>query len=743
MNRNDPQFYAGDFKAPEPNRGRSLSLEDTSEFSRPTWATPNDVPVGQDELGNTVFQGLGGRTYIAKPNPLYGQERGSYIRSGLEAIPPMEDWSMSGLGEAAAKGAKAIGEILWDVVDTPRAALAGERVPTIGDAVDVAGFSATGGMAGFGVPEGALRANVPMFRRRTGQSEVEAPATPTKIDPFDEPISWSQFNADPPSEFEGLTFRQWNDFIESDELPIEFLQRNNIEPSWQNEYFMINQMDNRRLQDATMGRFLSEGMDDDLFIQGEGIRSNRGTYAEFRSPVKEVLEDLEFPSKGLKGSQFLKELKDNPTVRNSEVAAMDLQIDPMKRYTREELSAIVDENLFTTQALGAGPRHRSMQRQPVLDPEVDYEEIMINASRQGGKPMFEPKYGETHYDPNTIGHARVSIREGVDDWTGMTQRYLLVEEMQSDLIQKGYRPKSSKYEPPSEADFDRLYDVLSRNADYDSDYLSPPANRLYKIVPKEILYDYALNPTENVFSEILDNIPMGYIRGMPDYMVRDGLRELLSELVQTPKPVGAPPVTSTTESTRAIVQSIMAYADQNNVGEIVFPPLERIAAQRFTPGTEAYNKAIKPGSGFHQTYVTSLNKVLKELEKELGANAVRVSERPISYEPMGHKTGPRRREITEGQAEQDLAEISFYRDLNNLEAVPTSIVDRLSERYGDAWWDASSVENLLDANQPVIKDLPSTGISISIPVQQDIDFSRPRFYKGGLVTRTKQALGET
>ena len=153
----DKAFYAGDFKAPDPKE-RSLSLEDTSEFTRPTWATPQDLPVGQDELGNTVFQGVGGRQYIAKPNPLYGQQRpkGGFVRSALGAIPPVNEWSVSGMGEAAARGAKAIGEVLWDVVDTPRATLAGEKIPTIGDAVDVAGFSATGGLAS-SAPEGALR----------------------------------------------------------------------------------------------------------------------------------------------------------------------------------------------------------------------------------------------------------------------------------------------------------------------------------------------------------------------------------------------------------------------------------------------------------------------------------------------------------------------------------------------------------------------------------------------------------
>ena len=564
--------------------------------------------------------------------------------------------------------------------------------------------------------------------------------------------------------------------------------------------------------------FFSEGMQDDLFIQGEGIRSKTGSIAEFRSPVKEVAEEITIPSKGLKGSEFLKHLRDNSTVRNSEVAAMDLQIDPMKRYTREELSAIVDENLFTAQALGAGPRHRSMQRQPVLDSEVDYEEIMINASRQDGKPMFEPKYGHTHYDPNTIGHARVSVREGD------TGRYLLVEEMQSDLLQKGYKParRASENTPWSEA-ARRQLDFYEES--WGRDDLSAPLRQLAstddptKLLPNTFnqlesgLYNNQIDATEvrrflkennivdpeavikNPFSDFTNatgvSVGRRFSRKVDEYFsesISSNLDETFTqdlvkfdrflhlnynvnmrnwldlepdqrprffewavqEVNKTPtnkehafleqllgivqnrhyktSAVAAPPVTSTTESTRAIVQSIMAYADQNNVGEIVFPPLERIAAQRFTPGTEGYSKAIKSGSGFHQTYVTSLNKVLKELEKELGPNFVQVRERPINYEPSASSQGG-----LQGLPDEDLASYIRWAQEEGIslrEVMPEGLVRELDYQNGRGW-------------EKNIKILPSSGISINIPVGQDIDLSRPRFNKGGLVVDyTKQALGE-
>jgi hypothetical protein len=736
-----------------------LNLENTSQFSRPIWATEKDLKIGEDELGNPRFRGQGGREYTISPAPRSSRPEGGYVRAALGAVkdmPPVADWDFEKLGPEMAKGAKAVAEALWGIVQTPGQVLSGEKSPTIGDAVDVAGFAATGGMGAGAlgaVPEGALVANVPMYKPRQKTSETSVETAPKKLDPFDEPINWSEFNATPPDEaFNNLTYRDWNNFIEDDSFAYEFLSEHNIPVTFDTQGFLLSQVYNERLQNTAMGRFLGGGMFDDDFIQGKGfLKGDPRSIAEFRSPVREVLDDLEIPSKGLKGSQFLKELQDNPTIRNSEVTSLDLQIDPMKRYTKEELASIVDENIFTTQALGAGPRYRTMQRQPVSDPELDYEEIIVNAARKDGKPMFEPKYGTTHYNPNTIAHARVSVRDGDQG------KYILVEEMQSDLLQQGYR------KPASNKDFDSIRGVhpllkdmsdkeirvFTRNVSplFDMEYLGDVYRKKHPEAFRwsDSIETHVLTPEGHKgFNEFADSLYSFYKKGTNKLMFEP---DYFSE-------VGAPPIASTTESTRAIVQSIMAYADKSNVSEIVFPPLERIAAQRFKPGTEGYEKAIKPGSGFHQTYVTSLNKVLDEIKRELGDNAVQVDRKPINYPEQSSRA-----ELTDiefGAVNRDWSFISTARSRarnsgQTLEEYLSSTAPRradmedLTSLYGTSWITAESpevLEELIISRRSAKKVLPAEGISIRIPTQQEIDFSRPRFNKGGLVTRTRQAFGE-
>jgi hypothetical protein len=756
----DPFMYAGDFKAPDPQQsGRApMSIEDTSMYSRPMAASEQDVRVGQDDQGNPVYRDVRGKTYIVKPNEQpFQRPEGGFVRAAGRAaqnIPPISEWKFHtlGMGEAATKGARVVAEALWGVVDTPRATLAGEKSPTLGDAWDVAGFAMTGGLTG-AIPEGALGVNVPMYRSRT-TPKAQGPETKT-------PVNWEELGFTPPDDpgWARVTRQDIEDYRLGGELPDEWLERMGIEQDFWNslEFGGVN---NDPAVVSPNSHFLEQVSS---YINQTSQARPPEALAQFRSPVREVLDDLEFPSKGMKGSQFMKELRDNPTVRNSEVSAMDLQIDPMQRYTREELSSLVDEHMFTVEALGAGPRHRTMQRQDVLDPEVDYEEIMINASRGEGKPMFEPKHGETHYAPNTVAHARVSVRQpDPDGLSGPDNRpYVLVEEMQSDLLQHGYTPprKSKTFlEENKRAINDVVSEKQNRLASLDPEFHS----KVIKTFSEELdvlsqLTDQKLRAWENAWLEGWVNFNPRPLEeflttfNQPPDRVREILVELPVSFIDPRTSITAPPITSTTESTRALVQSIMSYAQRNGVNEIVFPPLERIAAQRFQPGTEGYQKAIKPGSGFHQTYVTSLNKVLKGLEQELGPNKVHIGQRPIRYRPDAsvqemldfESFGRDFSLITRERSRARNQNQSLEEYLNSTRLGRESIED-WDTVYGPDWRNASHPDDLRDlilSQTQTVDSMPTEGISIQIRTG-DLDLSRPRFHKGGLVTRTKQALGE-
>jgi hypothetical protein len=75
----------------------------------------------------------------------------------------------------------------------------------------------------------------------------------------------------------------------------------------------------------------------------------------------------------------------------------------------------------------------------------------------------------------------------------------------------------------------------------------------------------------------------------------------------------------------------MSYAADNGVSKITIPNIERIVQKRFAPGSKQYNEAIKPGSGFHNTYVKSVDKFIKELQSNFGGNSISVSKIELPY----------------------------------------------------------------------------------------------------------------
>jgi hypothetical protein len=229
---------------------------------------------------------------------------------------------------------------------------------------------------------------------------------------------------------------------------------------------------------------------------------NTPTEYTFRSPIPDIANTVAIPQDGIRGADFLKELDRNPDVRNSEVAALDLEIEPTKRYTREELVAITNAHTYDTKAVikrGANAKYESTQRQVgrtgILDDtiqEVEYAEITINATRdENVKAGFKLEAG-SHFGQQNMAHSRVSIVE--DIFT--RERSVLVEEVQTDMIQHGYIKPSP---PVSKSQFrqDRKKEAL-RNieelfiVDYAMRYPNKPLNvdtRGFKPRQKEMFSD--------------------------------------------------------------------------------------------------------------------------------------------------------------------------------------------------------------------------------------------------------------
>jgi hypothetical protein len=656
---------------------------------------------------------------------------------------------------------------------------------TLADVWDVGGAAMTGGLAST-APQGAIRSGlsrssapdeIPLYRERPTEEFV--PARPEGfVDPLDEPINWEEMGLTPPTpEWNNLTYRQWDSFTSSDELIHEALERLGLAPRLDNEdfaltalidneNFAVTALDNSRLGQEISDRYMERALSD---IAEDGL-GHRSTVATFRSPVLEAIDSIQIPSKGIKGSDFLRALERNPSIRNSEVRSMGLDIDPQRRYTQEELREAVGSRAWEVTAETVGGNYRSYQRQPVLDPEQDYQEIVIRANREQG-PTFEPLAGEGHFGRDVLAHARVSIRQPDSDGpAGPDNRpYVLIEELQSDLIQQGYQKRKAGNREEAirnnligysqDSMYLEMFDLSNLSKNFAKDAIQLLANsELERFLPQtlsslrsrtsirstdarelreflrsrgvrdesyrsinpfadfaeatgksagrrfardiESLVDgigdeslksrveafdnflsenYRINiwdwfmeePRPNLFEWVIKEAqrsPTG-AEGVILSALDNSLREARNIRVRDDTP---PPITSNREFTSALVESVLAYAQRNGVDEVVFPPFEQIVAQRFNQGTEAYQRALEPSSGFYRTYVTGVSAFLEQLQREVGHNRVSVVPRELRY---------------------------YTSD-----------------------------------------GLPSQGISINISGLSGLDLSRPRFAKGGLVTQTQQAF---
>jgi hypothetical protein len=488
----------------------------------------------------------------------------------------------------------------------------------------------------------------------------------------------------------------------------------------------------------------------------------------FRSPVRDLVAGMQIPSQGIKGSQFIKMLNDNPSIRNSEVSSLELGISPEARYTREELQQLVDGRVFQVEATVMPyslnqDEFYTYQRQPVEDLEIDYAEIVIDATPEGDGRNF--RANSQHFDDNTLAHTRVSLRAPE---SGEGSPYVLVEEMQSDLIQKGW---AEPRQLSTMKDFITSPEIFERSmaaGNWESIYggslpqlstvvksvVEMHEDILTKLASKRNsgeLTSYKLSQDiEDLIEVTYPQFPRGAMEGASIF-IKDLINRYNDESL-TPS-IGAPPIRNTQESTRLLVESLISYADRMGADEIVFPSLERIlVAREMLPGTKDYEKALTPGSGFHQTYVSSLKKVIQELQQEFGSENLPVYARDIRYRATSPLTVSF--DIVQSDWEYLVMEIrhiaEYQPNLNELEIL-TELQNRLSntgelshfiETYGNNFATARTFEEFYELRGGPEGNLPTEGIAINIGALRDqYNLQYPRFSDGGLVTQTRSAFG--
>jgi hypothetical protein len=463
---------------------------------------------------------------------------------------------------------------------------------------------------------------------------------------------------------------------------------------------------------------------------------------QFRDPLDEILSEMEIPSKGITGAQLLKELQDNPTVRMAQLRSQGIldRIDPAKRYNdpkvrsnRNEVEDLLLEGKYEVQAVPQN-KYDSYQRQLVADKELNYVEYAINASKPDGGPTF--RANSQHYQQDTLAHVRLSERENP------AGNYVLIEELQSDLLQKGFvKPNLS---------FTDFVATEMKNPDLDPEMF----HILGQIDPTEFR-DYAkLDPMSAEAKAVRNGWDKEF--GIFVNQAGDRLDGFVQEYhYQTKDGPTLPPIAKLEESVRLGLETAIAHAAQNNIERVVIPPFHRIVEQRFTKGSTDYDKAMDPKSGFYQTYVGAVNKVLKKLNEEMGAD-VEVKEFDLSYGPTFDQ---RIYEIASNLPDTEFERVNealelIYEDVSNADNLPTPLrrsLDRFSrdvQRVRSDFDPASLASYMFDGEQKSFFDAlqmmyqnsganePGLEINFSNAIKNNYDLTRPRFAEGGVVENT-------
>ena len=360
----------------------------------------------------------------------------------------------------------------------------------------------------------------------------------------------------------------------------------------------------------------------------------------FREPLIDIAWEMEIPNQGLKGSELLKQLQDNPTIRNSQISSQGIidEVDPQKRYTYDEIIDIFQKNVYDVKARPTKAFETIQRQYDLVDQEVpnSYAAYSIEANPSGEKNFKYESAIDAHFTPQTIAHVRLSERQRGD------KRYILIEELQSDILQKGFLKPVKNWETAKknylskvpESEPERYYRLSQITEDDIKAYVTP-----FEDLDKDLQVKYFGTTDPNKVDQALFGKTVAKHIGLDPTDARDiGLTfEYLFELSEVTaydslkSPVTPPPVAKTEETVRLGVETAIAHAAQNGMTSVVIPPFEEIIKKRFT-NPKDIAKAMDPKSGFYATYVKGVEKVLKDLKAEY-RDAIKVDSIDLEYDP--------------------------------------------------------------------------------------------------------------
>jgi hypothetical protein len=255
------------------------------------------------------------------------------------------------------------------------------------------------------------------------------------------------------------------------------------------------------------------------------------------SPVYSAIENMPIGKGGTKGENISAYLqKRAPNVDKAELQSFDLNLDPKRLYTREEVLNLAKQKGSPDYTIEKQryTEYKDSQRQGVMDAEEDYVELTVE-----GKQEYTVSPSSVHLGrKSNLGHTRSSIRREAP--TQLQQkivdrpRYLLIEEIQSDLAKR--RGEDGRIEPSVfEVDEDR-YDSFMENTfnnlmDSAEDY-SVTVDKDLRNAVNEIVTDIFSPDNVDIIEDIkINNEDKTYIRNLKDEVKKITGREPVGDTV--------------------------------------------------------------------------------------------------------------------------------------------------------------------------------------------------------------------
>lgn len=367
----------------------------------------------------------------------------------------------------------------------------------------------------------------------------------------------------------------------------------------------------------------------------------------FYSPLKSAVDEMVIGSEGKSGRDVMAYLnKRAPNVSKSEIQFSRINLDPEKKYSKEE---ILNSLEYTTEGTVAKFRSKKSgalygkEQLPknYLDKQQDYFEVTLEAKDLPGKV-------HTHYNDKTLAHSRTTVHT---DASG--EKYFIINELQSDALQNVGKKHVFAVPDPAE----RVGDLkaalsLDMNADYREpvfDFFTEEGMNS-KLNREELVAAYkekfGINAAGKDIATVhkdalrkavdgLNEYDIDYFENKVDYILKDFQTyqaELkMSEAGYQSKDV---PFESTSAYVKNLLLANIARAKQEGVNKIVIPNIGEIARLRqddFEGGIEAAKKALRP------TYDNAVKKAVNMLNSEYG-DSIKLGTRNVDYKDLTQKS---------------------------------------------------------------------------------------------------------